>query len=106
MTKQDVLEVLNPLSPADQLKWLAHLGAQLTISARAGYPVGETQGNITHLIGCNELQHQIYGKNRSLRAGDEWPLESFLDTLFQKASFYHIEGDFGWALKHSLDVPK
>jgi hypothetical protein len=68
--------------------------------------VNETSGNITHLIGCNELQHQIFAKSRSLEAGDNWPLEEFIDTLFQKAAFYHIEGDFGWALKRSLDLPK
>ena len=106
MTKQDALEQLTPLSQIDQLKWLADLGAWLTISARSGYPMGETRGNSTHLMGCNELQHQIYGKARSLQAGDDWPLEEFIDTLFEKASFYHVEGDFGWALKRSLNPSK
>lgn len=106
MTKQDVLELLKQLDQAAQFKWLADLGLNLTICARSGYPVGDTPGNITHLIGFNEIQHQVYGKVRSLQRGDEWPLVEFLDNLLEKASFYHVEGDFGWALKTSLSLPK
>ena len=105
MTMQDALELLNSLDEAALLFWLADLGLYLTISARSGYPLGDTSGNIAHLIGCNEIQHQVYGKVRCVQRGHDWPLGEFLDTLLQKAAFYHIEGDFGWALKRSLNLP-
>jgi hypothetical protein len=105
MTKQDVLEFLRPLDQMALHKWLADLGLDLTIGARSGYPIGDTPGKITHLIGFNEIQHQVYGKVRCLQSGDDWPLEEFLDNLFEKAAYYKIENDFGWALKHSLHLP-
>lgn len=105
MTKQEALELLKNFDQPTLLKWLADLGLYLTICARSGYPVGDAPGNISPLIGCNELQHQIYEKVRSLQRGDEWPLEEFLDTLLKMASHYQVVGDFGWALKHTL-IPR
>lgn len=75
------------------------LGSALTISARGYYPVGEQQGNVSLLIGFNELQHQVYGRIRQRRRAEEWALESFVDGLLQRAQHYQIVGDLGWALK-------
>jgi hypothetical protein len=106
MTKQEVMDATRHLSPAQQLEWLARLGWRLTCSARSGYIVGDDPGNITHLMGCNELQHQIFNRMNALRTAHDWPLEDFLDTLFQKAAYYGVAGDFGWALRTSLNLPK
>ncbi len=98
--------MLKSLDQSALLRWLADLGLYLTICARSNYPVGDTPGNISPLIGCNELQHQIYGKIRRLQRGDDWPLEEFLETLIQKASHYSEDGDFGWAINRTLIPPK
>jgi len=102
MTRQEALDVLRPLDQEQQLQWMIDLGAELTIVARGGYPFEEAPGNITHLAGFNEMQHQVYGPVRQLRSGGEWTLESFLEDLMQKARHYGVEGDFGWALESSL----
>ncbi|MFT4114251.1 hypothetical protein [Silvibacterium sp.] len=78
------------------------LGAQLTISARGAYALEEAGGDVAHLTGFNELQHQIYGRLRELRRGGSWTLESFLDGLIEKAAHYGIGGDLGWAVTVSL----
>jgi len=81
VTKQEVLDVIRPLGREQQIQWMIDLGAELTIAARNGYPVEEQSGSTSQLVAFNEMQHQVYGRIRSLRRGDEWTLESFLDGL-------------------------
>lgn len=88
------------LDVQNQQQWLVRLGSEFTIAARAGYPVGETPGKIRHLIGFNELQHQLY--NYLCGAKANWGIESCLNCLFDEAKRFGVEGDFGWALKSSL----
>ena len=102
MTRQDVLSSLSNLPTDRQIQWMFNFGYQLTISARGAYRVGELNGDAARLMGFNELQHQVYGRSRHLHRGAEWTLESFLDTLIQKAKVYKIEGDLGSAIQASL----
>jgi len=74
------------------------LGANLTISARSGYPVGAEPERIEHLMAFNEMQHQIYGRLRHLDTGEPWEMEAFLNNLHGRAQHYRVKGDFGWAL--------
>jgi hypothetical protein len=104
-TRLEVLEALHTMSTAEQLEWLARLGWRLSVCARSGYPDGDNPGNLTYMIGCNELQRQIYNRMNALRVGHERPLDELLDTLLQKASVYRIDGDFRWALFVSLRPP-
>ena len=106
MTKQDILDTLRDKTPAQELQWMLALGAALTVSARGHYPIGDQSGNTALLIGFNELQHQVYGRIRHLRRGEEWTLESFVDGLMQRGHHYQIEGDLGWALKSANSVFK
>jgi len=57
-------------------------------------------------MGFNELGHQVYGRIRHFRRGEEWTLDSFLDGLMQKAEFYGIAGDLDWALKSAISALK
>jgi hypothetical protein len=102
MTRQEVLDSLSNLPTDGQTQWMFDLGYQLTISARSADKVGELDGDAVGLMGFNELQHQVYGRARQLRRGEEWTLESFLDTLIRKAKVYKIEGDLGSAINASL----
>jgi hypothetical protein len=102
MTKQDALDALLSLSREEQIQWLIDLGMNLTVSARASYPFQEEPGSLLHLVGFNEIQHQVYNRIRHLALETEWAIENFLDGLMGKARYYEIEGDFGWALKSSL----
>jgi hypothetical protein len=102
MTRQEVLDCVRRLTPEHELEWMFDLGAQLTISARGAYAIEEVDGNVTQLMGFNELQHNIYGRMRELRRGGVWTLDSFLDGLVEIAKHYGIEGDLGWAVKASL----
>lgn len=102
MTKRKLLNILQPLSDEEQIHWMIDLGGELTVAARGGYPVEEQPGSITHLIAFNEMQHQLYGRIRTLRRKEEWTLESFLNGLVESAVHYKVEGDFGWALKRSV----
>jgi hypothetical protein len=95
MTRQDVLDRLRGVTPDEELQWMLALGSALTVSARGYYPVGDQPGNIPLLIGFNELQHQVFGRIRQSRRGEEWPLESFVDGLLQRAQHYQIAAHLG-----------
>jgi hypothetical protein len=106
MTKQDVLDALRDTTADQELQWMIDLGAALTVSARGSYPTDGQSGNIACLVGFNELQHQVYGRIRQIRRGEEWTLESFLDGLLQKAQHSRISGEVGWALKTAISTIK
>lgn len=102
MTRQEIVDSVSKLKPEQEQQWMFDLGAQLTISARGAYALPEEHGDALRLTGFNELQHQIYGRSRDLRHGRVWTLQSFLDGLIQKATYYKIEGDLGSAIRSSL----
>ena len=102
MTRNDVLNGLRNLTTEEQIQWMFGFGYELTVAARGAYTVGELDGDAARLMGFNELQHQVYGRSRQLRCGEEWTLESFLDSLIEKAKLYKIEGDVGSAIQFSL----
>jgi hypothetical protein len=96
------MDALQGRAPNQELKWMVDLGANLTVSARGYYPVDNQPGSLSHLIGFNELQHQVYGRIREFARNKEWTLDSFLDGLIHKAEFYGISGDLGWAIKTAI----
>jgi hypothetical protein len=102
MTKRDVMEALQGRRADQELRWMIALGANLTVSARGYYPVETKPGSLSHLMGFNELQHQVYGRIRKLGREEDWTLDSFLDGLLEKAEFYGISGDLGWAIKSAI----
>lgn len=102
MTKRDVVEALQELRADQELQWMIALGANLTVSARGYYPVETQVGSLSHLMGFNELQHQVYGRIRRFGRDEDWTLDSFLDGLLKKAEFYGISGDLGWAIKSAI----
>jgi hypothetical protein len=106
MTKDDVMNALHGRTQDRELQWMIDLGANLTVSARGYYPIEKQLGSLSHLIGFNELQHQVYGRIRQFRRDDEWTLDSFVDGLIQKAEFYGITGDLGWAIKSAISSMK
>jgi hypothetical protein len=97
-----VIDALEGRSPDQELQWMVAIGANLTVSARGYYPVEKQLGSFSHLIGFNELQHQLYGRIRMFGRDDCWTLDSFLDGLLNKANFYGISGDLGWAIKSAI----
>jgi hypothetical protein len=100
MTRKDIIDQLQRLDGQGQHQWLIRLGSNFTVCAPAGYPDGDNPGKMEHLIGFNELQHQLYHYLRD--PNGDWSLESLLDTLFGTAKRFGIEGDAGWALMNSL----
>jgi hypothetical protein len=103
MNKQQILVALRQQNRPEQFDWVLRLGAKLTVAARAAYPV--CNGNIEHLVGFNEMQHHIFGWLRHPQTEDEWTIEQLFDSLLAMAARYGIEGDFGWAVKTSLQIP-
>jgi hypothetical protein len=102
MTKQDVMDALEGRQRDQELQWMVALGANLTVSARGYYPVEMQLGSLSHLMGFNELQHQVYGRILKFAGDEDWTLESFLEGLLNKADFYGISGDLGWAIKSAI----
>ena len=100
---EQVLDSVQRLDKQRRTEWLIDLGAAMTISARAGYPAAGHADSVPHLIAFNELQHQLFGYLRHMRAHDDWTLESFLQGLCQEAKTTGVECDFGWALKSSVE---
>jgi hypothetical protein len=103
MNREDVIKQLHQQSREERIAWGRRLGQFLTIAARSGYPIDEEEeGSIRHLMGFNEIQHQLYQYVDHFEAGTDWGLEVFLDSLNGKAETYGVEGDFRVALSMSL----
>jgi hypothetical protein len=84
MTLNEVLEVVEPLGKEQRSQWLIALGAAMTISARAGYPVARPESdNAAHLMAFNEMQHQLYNYLTYIK--EDWTIESFLNDICEKA---------------------
>jgi hypothetical protein len=103
MTRKEVADKVSTLNKEMRVQWLIALGAYLTISARAYYPLGPEKGNLTGLIAFNELQHQVYNYLRHSRMNDDWTIETFVHGLCDKASASGVEGWFGAAVKASVE---
>ena len=104
MTMKEVLDVVLFLNPEQRVRWLIDLGWAMTVSARAGYPLAQqTTEPLPHLMAFNELQHQLFNYLRHSRTKDDWAVQDFLEGLIQKAKASKVEGDFGWALKSSIE---
>jgi hypothetical protein len=103
MTLKEVLDAVAPLDEDARARWLIDLGWAMTVSARAGYPLAKQADSIPHLVAFNELQHQLFNYLRHLPTGNEWTIEDFLNGLCQKAKESAVEGDFGWAVKWSVE---
>ena len=65
-------------------------------------PCGDASWQSFAFDGLNELQHQVYGRIRQFGRDEDWTLDSFLDGLLEKAEFYGISGDLGWAIKSAI----
>jgi hypothetical protein len=104
MTWKEALNAVSPFDQKQRVRWLHDLGWAMTVSARAGYPAAQ-QGvdSIPHLIAFNELQHQLFNYLRESQTKDDWTIEKFVEGLYQKAASSGVEGDFGWALKYSIE---
>jgi hypothetical protein len=49
------------------------------------------------------LQHQLFNYLRHTRTKDDWTIQNFLEGLNQNAKASKVDGDFGWALKWSIE---
>ena len=106
MTLKEVFDAVVSLDKEQRVQWLIALGSAMTISARSGYPAAGKADSIPHLIAFNELQHQLFGYLRQSQTKDDWTLESFFEGLCQRAKASGVEGEFGWALKWSIEEIK
>ena len=75
----------------------------MTVSARGGYPLAGQAELIPHMMAFNELQHQLFNYLIHSREKDDWTIEDFVKGLCEKAVASGVNGDFGWALKSSLE---
>lgn len=103
MTINEVLDAVVPLSREQRVLWLVDLGWAMTVSARGGYPLAEQAEPIPHMMAFNELQHQLFNYLIHCREKDDWTIEDFIKGLCEKAVASGVNGDFGWALKSSLE---
>ena len=103
MKLKDILQTVASLDRQERILWLIDLGWAMTVSARAGYPLAQQADPIPHLMAFNEMQHQLFNYLRHSQSKDDWTIEAFVEGLCQRAKASGIEGDFGWALKSSLE---
>jgi hypothetical protein len=103
MTMTEVIEAVVAMSKEQRVQWLIDLGWAMTVSARGGYPLAKQAEPVPHLMAFNELQHQFFNYLRHSRTKDDWTIQSFLEGLHQNAKASKVEGDFGWAVKWSME---
>jgi hypothetical protein len=102
MDRPTILEHLRKQDANERRTWVRMLGYFFTVAARSGYPIGQAEGSLRHLMGFNELQHQLYGYANHLEAQTDWGIEAFVDSIYGKAAQYGVENDFRVALNMSL----
>lgn len=103
MNLTDILNTVAALDGESRRRWLIDLGWAMTVSARAGYPAAQQADPVPHLMAFNEMQHRLFNYLRHSQAEEEWTIEDFVKSLWHKAKVSGIEGDFGWALKFSVE---
>jgi hypothetical protein len=103
MNLKEIVETVAPLDQESRVRWLIDLGWAMTVSARAGYPLAQQADPIPHLMAFNEMQHQLFNYLRHSRSEGDWMIEDFIKGICEKAKQSGIEGDFGWALKSSVE---
>jgi hypothetical protein len=102
MDRQTILQHLRKQNANERRTWVRMLGYFFTVAARSGYPIGQAEGSLRHLMGFNELQHRVYGYANHLEAQTAWGIEAFIDSIYAKAAQYGVENDFRVALNMSL----
>jgi hypothetical protein len=102
MNLSDILQTVASLDRERRIRWLIDLGWEMTLSARAGYPLAQRADPIPHLMAFNDMQHQLFNFLRHSQSEDDWRLEDFVKGLCQSAKVSGVEGEFGWALKSSV----
>ncbi len=100
MTKEQAVERVRRKGADEARQWVVTLGWDLTVAARSAYP--QVQGDIGHLVGFNEMQHQLYNFLRHSPTEDPWPIADLLDGLYAKAEHYGIKDDLNWAMERSF----
>ena len=104
MTNTEVLSKLQSLTAEQQIDWTIRLGNDLTINARGGYPFEGESADIDLLMTFNEIQHKLFDRLQHLRSGEEWPLESFVDFLFEQAQARGVTAQLEDAMRRSLSI--
>ena len=56
MDRPTILEHLRKQDANERRTWVRMLGYFFTVAARSGYPIGQAEGSLRHLMGFNELQ--------------------------------------------------
>ncbi len=102
MDRPTILEHLRKRDANERRTWVRMLGYFFTVAARSGYPIGQAEGSLRHLMDFNELQHQLYGYANHLEAQTDWGIEALIDSIYGKAAQYGVENDFRVALNMSL----
>ncbi len=100
MTKEQAVETVRRKGADETRQWVVTLGWNLTVAARGAYP--QVQGDIGHLVGFNEMQHQLHNFLRYPPTADPWPVSDLLDSLYAKGEHYGIADDLNWAVGRSF----
>ena len=103
MNLNEILQTVTSLDHESRMRWLLELVWAMTVSARAGYPLAQQADPVPHLMAFNEMQHQLYNYLRHSPSEGERTIQDFVNGLCQKAKVSGIEGDFGWALRFSVE---
>ena len=100
MTKEEAVEALTRKGTQEVLRWVVSLGCNLTVAARGAYP--QVQSDTGHLVGFNEVQHQLYNFLRHPLTADPWPIADLLEAVYAKAEHYGITDDLKRAVERSF----
>jgi hypothetical protein len=104
MTQPELLDLYCSLESLGKVRFLASCSYNLTVAMREFYGddyVAETRTQ--SLMGANELQHHLTSELRHHNERDEnrYPDDVLLNILFEKAAFYQISPQLGYALRQA-----
>jgi hypothetical protein len=104
MTQAELIDLYRGLDSVGKVRFLASCSYNLTVAMREFYGdeyAAETRAQ--SLMGANELQHHLASELSHHHEQDEkrYPDDVLLNILFEKAAFYQISPQLGYALRQA-----
>ncbi len=105
MTQTELTTRYAALDTPAKLRFLALTVHFLSISLRGDYDSTNLPECVHRLQGANELQHHLSAELLHHHDGDpkRYPDDVLIAILIEKAAYYHLAGDLGWALTQAID---
>lgn len=105
MTQAELTIRYSALDSTAKVRFLAIAAHILTVSLRSDYDSPDLPERLHRLQGANELQHHLSAELLHHHDGDlkRYPDDVLIALLIEKAAYYRLGGDLGWAVTQAIE---